>query len=112
MNIVASAKGSTIEGSAVDNDGKAIADVQIICMPDAARRKRHDIYQQVQTDQRGYFALRGLNAGEYQVFTLDEPTSNITDPDFAASHEGVGETVKLAPGERKTVVLKLPTPSD
>jgi hypothetical protein len=112
LDVVGSAKGSTIEGSAVDDDGKPIPDVQIVCIPDAARRKRHEIYQQVQTDQRGYFSLRGLNPGEYQIFALDEQANDVTDPDFVSAHEGQGETVKIEPGERKAIVLKLPTPQD
>ena len=96
----------------MDDDGKPIPDVQIVCIPDAARRKRHEIYQQVQTDQRGYFSLRGLNPGEYQVFALDEQANDITDPDFVSAHEGQGETVKIEPGEHKAIVLKLPTPQD
>jgi hypothetical protein len=86
--------------------------MQVVCIPDAGRRKRHDIYQQVQTDQRGYFSLRGLNAGEYQVFALDDAPSDITDPDFVSAHDGQGETVKVEAGERKSIVLKLPPPAD
>jgi hypothetical protein len=112
LDVVASAKGSTIEGTAVDDDGKPIADVQVVCIPDTTRRRRHDIYQQVQTDQRGYFSLRGLNPGEYQVFALDDPANDITDPDFVSTHDGQGETVKVEAGERKVVVLKLPAPAD
>lgn len=112
LDVVGSAKGSTIEGVALDDQGKPVADVQIVCIPDAARRKRHDIYQQVQTDQRGYFSLRGLNPGEYQVFALDDAVAEITDPDFVAAHEGQGETVTVESGERKSMVLKLPAPAD
>jgi len=112
LDVLASAKGSTIEGAAVDEDGKPIPDLQVVCIPDATRRKRHDIYQQVQTDQRGYFSLRGLNAGEYQVFALDEAATDISDPDFVTAHEGQGQTVKVALGERKGVILKLPAPAD
>jgi hypothetical protein len=112
LEIVGSAKGSAIEGTAVNNEGKSIPDVQIVCIPDATRRKRRDMYQLVQTDQRGYFSLRGLNPGEYQVLALDEAPSDITDPDFVSAHDGQGETVKLEPGERKSIVLKLPPPAD
>ncbi len=112
LDIVGSAKGSAIEGTAVDDDGKPIPDMQIVCIPDAARRKRHDIYQQVQTDQRGYFSLRGLNAGEYQVFALDDAPFYITDHDFVSAHDGQGETVTVEAGERKSIVLKLPAPVD
>jgi hypothetical protein len=112
LDIVGSAKGSAIEGSAVDDEGKPIPDIQVVCIPDAARRKRRDIYQQVQTDQRGYFSLRGLNPGEYQVLALDDAPSDITDQDFVSAHDGQGETVTVEAGERKSIVLKLPPPAD
>ncbi len=112
LDIVGSAKGSAIEGTAVDDEGKPIPDMQVVCIPDAARRKRHDIYQQVQTDQRGYFSLRGLNAGEYQVFALDDAPGDITNQDFVSAHDGQGETVTVEAGERKSIVLKLPPPAD
>jgi len=112
LDIVGSAKGSAIEGTAVDDEGKPIPDMQVVCIPDAARRKRHDIYQQVQTDQRGYFSLRGLNAGEYQVFALDDAPGDITNQDFVSAHDGQGETVTVGAGERKSIVLKLPPPAD
>jgi hypothetical protein len=111
LEIVASAEGSSIEGNVVDEDGKPVADILVVCVPDASRRKRREIYQQVTTDSRGHFAMRGLNPGEYQVFTLDDPTDDITDPDFVAAHEALGQTVKLDAGERKGVMLKLPAES-
>ncbi len=111
LEIVASAEGSSIEGNVVDEDGKPVADILVVCVPDASRRKRRDIYQQVTTDRQGHFALRGLNPGDYQVFTLDDTADDITDPDFVAAHEALGQTVKLDPGERKGVVLKLPAES-
>jgi Carboxypeptidase regulatory-like domain len=108
LEIVASAQGSSIEGNVVDEDGKPVADISVVCIPDASRRKRRDIYQQVTSDRQGHFAMRGLNPGEYQVFTLDDPADDITDPDFVVSHEALGQTVTLEAGERKGVVLKLP----
>ncbi len=111
LEVVASAQGSSIEGNVVDEDGKPVADITVVCIPDSTRRKRRDIYQQVQTDRQGHFALRGLNPGEYQVLTLDDPADDITDPDFVAAHEALGQTVTLDAGERKGVVLKLPAES-
>lgn len=112
LDVVASAKGATIEGAATDDEGKPVANLPVVCIPDGARRKRHDVYQQVQTDQRGYFSLRGLNPGEYQVFALDDAVNDITDPDFVSAHEGQGERVTVESGERKSITLKLPPPQD
>jgi len=107
LEIVASAKGSAIEGNVSDDEGKAAPDIQVVCIPDANRRKRREIYQQVKTDRHGHFAIRGLNAGEYQVFTLEDAVDNITDPDFVSTHEALGQSVQLGPAEHKAVTLKL-----
>ncbi len=107
LDVVASAGGSMVEGNVLDEDGKPLPDVPVVCIPDASRRKRRDIYQQVQTDQQGHFALRGLNPGEYQVLALDDTAEDISDPEFVGSHEALGQSVKLGPGERKGIVLKL-----
>jgi hypothetical protein len=107
FEIVASSQGSTIEGTVVDEDGKPVPNVPVVCIPDASRRARRDIYQQVQTDRQGHFDLRGLNSGEYQLFTLEDDAEDITDPEFTRTHEALGQSVKLGPGERKGVVLKL-----
>jgi protocatechuate 3,4-dioxygenase beta subunit len=106
LEIVASAEGGAIEGNVLDEDGKPAPDVPVVCVPDAPRRTRRDIYQQVQTDRQGHFALRGLNPGEYQVFTLEDTAEDITDPEFVRAHEALGQTVKLEPGERKGIVVE------
>jgi hypothetical protein len=106
LEIVASAQGGAIEGNVVEEDGKPVPDVPVVCIPDTSRRKRHDIYQQAQTDRQGHFSLRGLNPGEYQVFTLDDDPGDITDPAFVSSHAALGKGVKLDPGERKQIVLR------
>jgi Carboxypeptidase regulatory-like domain len=111
LEIVAGAQGSSIEGNVVDEDGKPVAGVSVVCIPDASRRTRRDIYQQVQTDRQGHFSIRGLNPGEYQVFAVDDPADDITDPDFVAAHETGGQAVTLDAGERKGVVLHLPAES-
>jgi len=109
LDIVVSAKGSTLEGVVVDDKDKPASDVTVICIPDAKRRERRDLYQQDATDHRGEFRLRGLNPGEYRVFVMDADVDEeeMTDPEFVRSHEAWGQTVKLGEGERKSLVLKL-----
>lgn len=56
--------------------------------------------------------LRGLNPGEYQVMALDEDIDEeVTESDFVQAHESLGQTVNVAEGEHKTVVLKLTSAS-
>jgi hypothetical protein len=55
-----------------------------------------------------------LNPGEYKVFALDADVDRdgITDPEFVSAHESLGQTIKLAEDERKSIVVKLAAPSD
>jgi Carboxypeptidase regulatory-like domain len=106
VEVVASARGGTIVGTVVDGDNKTVSDVQVFCAPDASRQKRPDVYQQVLTDRRGQFSLRGLNSGDYTVFVLNGEPSDVNDPDFFQAHETEGQSVRLNEGEQKTLTLK------
>ncbi len=109
LDVVVSAKGAAVEGVAVDAKDKPASDVQVVFIPNVKRRGRYDLYQQVTTDSKGYFSLRGLNPGEYQVFVLDADVDRdeIADPEFVRIHESLGQTVKLEEGDHQTLVLKI-----
>jgi hypothetical protein len=114
LEVVVSANGATVEGVVTDDKDKPASDVQVIFIPDAKRRERHDLYQQVTTDSKGRFSLRGLNPGEYQVFALDAEVDRdeISDPEFVSTHDALGQTVELEEGDHKSVVLKVEAWSD
>lgn len=109
-----SANGATVEGVVTDDKDRPASDVQVICIPDANRRERHDLYQLASADYRGHFSLRGMNPGEYRVFALDADVDDaeITDPEFVRTHESLGQTVKLEEGEHKSIVLMLSASGD
>ncbi len=114
LDVVVSANGATVEGVAADDKDKPASDVQVICIPDANRRERRDLYRLVTTDPRGRFSLQGLNPGEYLVFALDADVdeAEIADPEFVGTHESLGQAVKLEEGEHKVIRLKLAVSSD
>jgi hypothetical protein len=114
LDVVVSARGATVEGVATDDKAKPASDVQVIFIPDAKRRERHDLYQEATTDSKGHFSLRGLCSGEYQVFALDADVDRdgISDPDFVRTHESLGQTIKLEEGDHKSVALKVAASSD
>ena len=107
LEIVASANGSAIDGTVVDENSKPVPDTKVLAIPDGSRRKRRETYQQVRTDAGGRFELRGLNAGKYTLLALDEEVADITDPEFLKEHEAAGQSVEVDEGERKAVSLKL-----
>jgi hypothetical protein len=113
LDIVVSVNGATIEGVVFDDNNQPVSYVKVISIPDAKRRERQDLYQEVTTDRRGHFSLRGLNPGEYRVVAIDEDIDEeITDPAFVRAHESMGRTVKVDEGERKSLLLKLTVPSE
>jgi hypothetical protein len=106
IDIVASANGSAILGTLVDQDKKTVTDMQVVCIPDESRRKRRDVYQQERTNSRGQFSFLGLNPGEYLIFALNgEYSAEITNPEFIREHEAAAQRVRVDEGERKTVTL-------
>jgi hypothetical protein len=46
-----------------------------VAIPEAARRKRRDLYKEGNTDQRGRFTIHGLNPGHYTVAENDSSSS-------------------------------------
>src|SRR2546423_4780161 len=49
LEIVLSANGATIEGVVTTGKDQAASDVHVVCIPDANRRKRPDLYQNART---------------------------------------------------------------
>jgi len=113
LEVVVSANVASIDGVVTDEQSKPSSGVEVICIPEAKRRARRDLYRQVMTDARGRFSLHGLTPGEYQVFALNDDfdEDEITDPEFVRTHESLGQTIQLKEGEHKSVTLKL-VPSD
>jgi protocatechuate 3,4-dioxygenase beta subunit len=111
LDIVVSAKGATVEGTVLDAKDQPVVDAEVVAIPDPARRKRHDLYQQDGTDQRGHFTLHGLNPGQYTVIAFEDLDDDYSDPDFIKSYEGHGQNVDIKEGERQTVLLKVIPPT-
>jgi protocatechuate 3,4-dioxygenase beta subunit len=103
LDVVVSADGATVEGTAVDDKGKPVADATVVAAPNGERRKRFDVFAQDKSDAQGHFKLRGLISGEYTVLAWEDPDGNVRDPEFLNGYEDRGEKVQLDDAARKTV---------
>jgi hypothetical protein len=107
LDIVVSAKGAIVEGSVLNAKDQPVVDADIVAIPEAARRKRRDLYKEDSTDQRGHFNIHGLSPGHYRVLAFEDLEDDYHEPDFLKSYEGRGQSVKIREGEQKTVQLKI-----
>jgi hypothetical protein len=107
MQIVVSLNGGTIEGRVLDA-GKPAANVNAVIVPNAARRRRGDLYKYVLTDDEGHFQMSGVAPGEYKVFAFERVEVGAwQDPDFIRLHEERGKAVRVEESGRVTTEIEL-----
>ena len=88
----------------VDADGLPAAGVQVVLVPEEARRTIHRLYKSGTTDQYGRFDLRGIPPGDYKLFSWEEVEPGAwEDPEFLRPFEAKGETAIAKEGEQQTV---------
>jgi hypothetical protein len=107
LDIVVSANGAIVEGAVLNDKDQPVVDADVVVIPEAARRKRRDLYKEDSTDQRGHFTIHGLNPGHYTVLAFEDLEDDYHEPDFLKSYEGRGQRVEIKEGEQKTVQLKI-----
>jgi hypothetical protein len=109
LDLVASANGATVDGTATDakEKEKPVADVVIVAVPEARLRSRADRYRKAVTDQSGHFTLRGLPPGDYTLFAWESVEDEVYyNPEFLKSYEGQGKALHVNEGERTSVQLR------
>ena len=107
LEVVASAKGATIEGTVVDAEGKPATNAEVTALPAAGQKMRPDAYQVDRTNAQGQYMLRGMNPGQYVVVALEGAHEDVRSAVFATKYGVAGEAVELSEGEKKTMELKV-----
>jgi hypothetical protein len=107
LDVIISAKGAGIEGTVVDREGKIFAGASVVSVPSSGKSGRPDAYQSDRTDEKGHFALRGMNPGEFLVLAFEEMQQDYHTAEFLKKYEKKGQKVELDEGGKKSVVLKV-----
>jgi protocatechuate 3,4-dioxygenase beta subunit len=107
MQVVVSLNGGTVEGRVLEA-GKPVANVNAVLVPNAARRRRGDLYKYVRTDESGHFHLTGVAPGEYKVFAFERVEEGAwADPDFIRLVEERGKSIRIEESGRVTTEVQL-----
>jgi hypothetical protein len=109
LDVVVNAKGTGVEGTVVDGEGKPAGGASVLTLPASGKLGRPDAYQYAKADDTGRFVIRGMNPGQFIVLAFEELRGNYRAPEFAKKYQGKGEKVELGEGVKKSVVLKLIT---
>jgi len=91
----------------VDREGKTFAGASVVSVPSSGKNGRPDAYQFDRTDEKGHFALRGMNPGEFLVMAFEEMPGDYRAAEFLKKYERKGQKVELEEGGKKSVVLKV-----
>jgi protocatechuate 3,4-dioxygenase beta subunit len=104
LDLIASADGGVVEGVATDSKGEPVANAVVVAVPEMRLRARVERYRKTVSDQSGRFTLRGVEPGEYTLFSWESVDGEAYfNPEFLKNYEGQGSGLKVGEGERKTV---------
>src|SRR5215469_4728227 len=85
LDVVVSARGATIEGSVVDENGKPVASATVVTVPSSGKLGRPDAYQSGVSEENGHFLLRGLNPGGFFVLAFEGMQEDVRSPESRKS---------------------------
>jgi protocatechuate 3,4-dioxygenase beta subunit len=108
IELVASTKAATLEGIVLDQDHQPVPNATVVAVPDEKYRKVPSRYVVETSDQKGWFAMKGLAPGTYTLYAwMDLENDLYYDSDFLASQSGNATPMKFDEGTDQHVELKL-----
>ncbi len=112
IDVLIGAGAAKLDGTAIDNEGHPVADAVVVAVPSGELSERLELYEKAVTDQHGRFNFTGVTPGGYSVFAFESVEEGAYfDPAFLKPYEGSSENVRLEENGRKTVQVKVISPS-
>jgi Carboxypeptidase regulatory-like domain len=97
-----------LAGQVLTADSLPAVGVYVVLIPDAPLRERTFLYRAGNTDQNGKFSLRGIEPGDYKLFSWDPPEGDDWfDSEWLKPFESEGVSMHLEEGDQKSIELKL-----
>jgi hypothetical protein len=105
MEITLSATAGEVDGAVVDKEGKPVAGATVALIP---KDSSLTSIQSRSGDEKGAATFKGLKPGEYRLIAWEDiPPGAYQDPEFRKPYEGRGESVKVDPGGKQAVQVKV-----
>jgi hypothetical protein len=103
--------GGSLEGTVSDNGGHVQQYAAVALVPPSqleSRIDRWNTYHVERTNSSGMFQFRNIIPGEYLIFAwTDIPQGAVMDPWFMETYTGKGLPVRVKPGDRSRVDVKI-----
>ncbi len=108
LSVVLGADGGQIEGH-VTNDNSEPCDSAVVTLVPTGVHHSAPFHKWATTDEKGYFLIKGVAPGGYQIYAWDKVDTNAVmyDPDFLRPYLTDGQTVEVSPNDKKDLNLKL-----
>jgi hypothetical protein len=85
-----------------------VVNTTVVLVPDAARRRRPEVYRTAATDGGGRFQMTTVDPGDYRVFAWDDVENGAwQDPEFIRLYEDQGTPVHIGEGGKNEVSVTL-----
>jgi len=113
LEYVVSCRAPQVEGQVLTGDSIPAPGAFVVLVPEVSLRQYSWNYGEAKTDQNGRFLLKGMQPGDYKLFSWDSvEQGDWQDSDFLKLYEDQGIAVHLGEGDRKSVDLSLLEPPD
>jgi hypothetical protein len=108
LEIVIGTESGALYGRVLDEGSAPELPIRTIIVPDPARRKRLDLFDQLDISPSGRFSRGGIPPGDYKIFSWAHAEIGAWfDPQFMSAYEDRGIPVHIEAGVSTSVEVKL-----